>query len=244
MSSEKSGSYSTGGRDRTLYEKDAEKILANLNVSWSLNFNKNSGFKNWRRVEVAFFVVQLKIGSAVMAAKPGAGREGDTEVETNVYTINMKQMTVFRYSVSINGFKTGADGKARVIDYTKKSISEWVFGIFRNFMAHPLLPLPFCEYVPNFSLYFSAVSIMRRDLCRSAIEMFCRERRDMAYGAAGCIYNDLQSILYTLNPLANIVCFFAIHNQSLKVKNTKYSGGSNFSKCPNFMKILKCFSHL
>ncbi|KAL3119030.1 hypothetical protein niasHT_003813 [Heterodera trifolii] len=67
-------------RERTLYEREAEKALKLRNV---------------------------EVGRAVMAEKPSAGHEGDLEVHTNVYAISMGPLDIYRYDVSIVGERGG-----------------------------------------------------------------------------------------------------------------------------------------
>lgn len=55
-----------------------------------------------------------------LAEKPGKGFEGDTEIETNLYGIDMRPLMVFRYDVSIVGIK----GNGREVVFTRKFKDE------------------------------------------------------------------------------------------------------------------------
>uniref|UniRef100_A0A183C995 Piwi domain-containing protein n=1 Tax=Globodera pallida TaxID=36090 RepID=A0A183C995_GLOPA len=140
VSGPQSGTSGSEPRERTIYERESERLLKQRNV---------------------------EVGRAVMAEKPGSGHEGDVEVQTNVYALNMGPLNIFRYDVCIVGERAGE--RAGVL-FTKKYKDD-------------------------------AIAVNRRDCCRDVILSFMRVHSDLA-AHARCLYNDLQSIMYTMLPLA------------------------------------------
>uniref|UniRef100_A0A914HVZ9 Piwi domain-containing protein n=1 Tax=Globodera rostochiensis TaxID=31243 RepID=A0A914HVZ9_GLORO len=140
VSGPQSGTSGSEPRERTIYERESERLLKQRNV---------------------------EVGRAVMAEKPGSGHEGDVEVQTNVYALNMGPLNIFRYDVCIVGERSGE--RAGVL-FTKKYKDD-------------------------------AIAVNRRDCCRDVILSFMRVHSDLA-AHARCLYNDLQSIMYTMLPLA------------------------------------------